>query len=85
MICKVRVEVKLKAGFHDPEGATVRSCLHDLGIRQVVSVESGKVYYLYIQVESPDEARKIAELTCNKLLANPVKDVFTVEVLECRD
>ncbi len=85
MICKVRVEIKLKPSFHDPEGVTVRTCLHDLGIRQIVSVETGKVYYLSVQVSSIEEARSIAELACIKLLANPVKDLYTIEIVECKE
>ncbi len=85
MICKVRVEVRLKPGFHDPEGMTVKSCLQDLGIKSVVNVESGRIYYLYIDCSAPEEARKIAEIACEKLLANPVKDTYTIDVLECRE
>ncbi len=85
MRCIVRVEVRLKRGFHDPEGVTALSCLKDLGLRQIVDVKSGKVYYLTIEASTKDEILKIAEQACTKLLSNPVKDEYEIAMVECRE
>jgi len=77
----VRVEIRLKKDLHDPEGTVALSCLRDLGLREIVSVRSGKVYYLEIETGSEDEALKIAEEACRRLLANPVKDEYSISVV----
>ena len=50
-----------------------------------MEVRSGKVYYMWLDVGSEEEARRVAETACVKLLANPVKDEYRIDVLECRE
>ncbi len=85
MRCVVRVEVRLKKGLHDPEGVTALSCLRDLGFKNIEDVRSGKVYYLTIYANSEQDAYKIAEEACIKLLTNPVKDEYSITVLKCEE
>ncbi len=85
MKCIVRVEVRLKKGFHDPEGVTALSCLRDLGFKQIVDVKSGKVYYLTIEAQTKEDVLKIAEQACTKLLSNPVKDEYNISIIECTE
>ncbi|NPB00158.1 MAG: phosphoribosylformylglycinamidine synthase subunit PurS [Crenarchaeota archaeon] len=77
----VRVEIRLRKDLHDPEGAVALSCLQDLGLRQIRSVRSGKVYYLEVETNSKEEAFKIADEACRRLLANPVKDEYSIEIV----
>lgn len=76
---KVKVEVRLKPGFLDPEGETVKHTLNDLGY-SVEAVRVGKVYEIVLKANLPEEAGRIADEMCRRLLANPVKDVYMVEV-----
>jgi phosphoribosylformylglycinamidine synthase len=76
---KVKVEVSLKPGLSDPEGETSAESLKDLGY-EVSRVNVGKVYYIYLDADSEEEARKQADEMCMKLLANPVKDNYTIWV-----
>ncbi len=79
-----RVEITLKEGLHDPEGSVALSCLKDLGFKQISEVKSGKVYYIVLEANSEEEAIRIVEEACRKLLTNPVKDTYRVEIVEKR-
>ncbi len=76
---RVRVEVSLKPGLSDPEGETTAGSLKDLGYK-VAEVNVGKVYYVYVEAGSAEEAKKRTEDMCRKLLANPVKDNYSIQV-----
>ncbi|MEM1546183.1 MAG: phosphoribosylformylglycinamidine synthase subunit PurS [Candidatus Methanomethylicia archaeon] len=78
-VFKVRVEVKLKPGFLDPEGETVKHTLNDLGYK-IIDARICKVYELVLDTTSLDEAKRISDEVCRRLLANPVKDIYRVEV-----
>ncbi|MGB9759781.1 MAG: phosphoribosylformylglycinamidine synthase subunit PurS [Thermoproteota archaeon] len=78
---KVRIEVKLKQGYFDPEGNTIAKALKDLNF-PVSSVRISKVYTVELNATSIQEAKRLAEDICRKLLVNPVKDDFKVEVVE---
>ncbi|MCX8170285.1 MAG: phosphoribosylformylglycinamidine synthase subunit PurS, partial [Candidatus Methanomethyliaceae archaeon] len=47
----------------------------------VNSVKVSKLYTIDLRVEKKEEAIKIAEEMCKKLLANPTKDEYSIEVL----
>lgn len=74
-----RVEVRLKPGYLDPEGESTRKALEDLGYR-VGSVSVVKVYEIEFSAPSLEEAKKLTEEMCRKLLSNPVKDDYSFEV-----
>ncbi len=76
---KVRVEVWLKEGLVDAEGKTVEEALNDLGYR-VSSSRVGKVYEFVIKAGDEEEAKRLVNEMCTRLLANPVKDKFIYEV-----
>lgn len=75
----VKVEVKLKPGHVDSEGLTAKEALTDIGY-EVEEVSTAKVYEIDLKANSLSEAESIAEEMCRKLLANPVKDNYKVEV-----
>jgi len=76
---RVKVEISLKPGLSDPEGETSAESLKDLGYKVSV-VNAGKVYYIYLEAGSEEEAREQTDEMCRKLLANPVKDNYTIWV-----
>ncbi|MEM4157693.1 MAG: phosphoribosylformylglycinamidine synthase subunit PurS [Candidatus Methanomethylicaceae archaeon] len=76
----VRVEVKLKKGHFDPEGDVTARSLKDLGF-PVNNVRVSKVYTVDVSVGDEKEAMSLAREMCRKLLANPTKDDFIIEVL----
>lgn len=76
---RVKVEVSLKPGLSDPEGETTAASLKDLGYK-VNKVSVGKVYYIHVEAGSAEEAKKRTDDMCRKLLANPVKDNYAIQV-----
>ena len=78
---EVLVEVRLRPGIADPQGATVERALPALGFDDVHRVRVGKA--IRVEVDAPDEARArevIADLAA-RLLSNPV--IEDAEILRC--
>jgi len=76
----VLVEVRLRPGIADPEGATIQRALPALGFDGVQEVRVGKA--IRFNVEAVDEAaarRQVDEL-CRRLLANPVIEDTAVTI-----
>ncbi len=74
-----KVEVRLKPGHVDSEGLTVKNSLSDMDY-QVEEVSTAKVYEISFEADSLEDAKEQVEEMCKKLLANPVKDDYKVEV-----
>jgi phosphoribosylformylglycinamidine synthase PurS subunit len=79
----IRIEIKLKRGHSDPEGETTAHLLKELGYR-VESVKLSKMYEVTLAAKSHEEAEAKAEEMCNRLLANPTKDDYTIMIEEGR-
>ena len=75
---KATVFVKLKDGVLDPQGVTIFKALLQMGYDDFVSVRSGKVFELEVKADATDIDNKLNEV-CDKLLANPVIEDYTVE------
>ena len=78
---KVRVNVTLKPGVLDPQGAAVRHSLGALGFDGVNKVRQGKVIELDLNENDPIKAKAQVEQMCDRLLANTVIENYSVEVL----
>lgn len=78
-----RVEVRLKPGYLDPEGESTKRALQDLRYR-VHRVGVVKVYEIELTASSLQEARRLTEEMCRRLLSNPVKDDYSFEVKKVR-
>ena len=72
MTFDVAVEVRLRPGIADPQGATVERALPALGFEGVSGVSVGKS--IRFRVEAADEATATAlvEDVCHRFLTNPV-------------
>ena len=78
---KARVEVSLKTGHSDPEGETTRQSLTGLEY-PVESVNVAKVYEIVLEAKNLAAAKRMLDDMCKRLLANPVKDNYRVEIEE---
>ncbi len=76
----LEVRVKPRPGLLDPQGKAVAHALVSLGYEGVSEVRVGKVLDVEVDAASADEARRLAEEMCRKLLANPVTEDFEVTV-----
>jgi phosphoribosylformylglycinamidine synthase len=76
---KAEIKVTLKPGHSDPEGETTARALRELNY-PVEGVNVSKVYAIYLEENSTLEARKMADEMCRRLLANPTKDNYEIEI-----
>ena len=79
---RARVFVRLRRGILDPQGAAVKRALEGLGYREVQDLRVGRVLELELEAAEPTQARGRLEEMCRRLLANPVTEEFTVEIME---
>jgi phosphoribosylformylglycinamidine synthase len=78
----VLVEVQLRAGVADPQGATIERALPTLGFGGITDVRVGKC--IRFSVEAPDEAtaRAGVEDVCARFLTNPVIEDAVIRIEE---
>jgi phosphoribosylformylglycinamidine synthase PurS subunit len=76
----VQVDVSLREGVADPQGATIERSLPHLGFDGVSGVRVGK--QIRFELESTDEAAARAEVEdlCARFLTNPVIESAEVSV-----
>jgi len=79
---KVRILVSFKESVLDPQGQTVKNALLTLGYQSVKDVRQGKVFEIELAGLSESEAGRLVPEIANKVLANPIIEKFTWQVLK---
>jgi phosphoribosylformylglycinamidine synthase subunit PurS len=77
---EVLVEVRLRPGIADPQGATIERALPALGFTGVDGVRVGKAIRFTIEAADEDEARRRTSDMAERLLSNPVIEEADIEV-----
>jgi phosphoribosylformylglycinamidine synthase len=77
---RVHVRVMPRAGLLDPAGQAVEHALSALGFAEASNVHLGRAIEIDLEGASEAEALQRARSMCERLLANPVTEDFTVEV-----
>ena len=70
----VLVEVSLRPGIADPQGATIERSLPTLGFDDVAGVRMGKAIRLQVEAADEDTARQRVADLCQRVLTNPVME-----------
>ena len=78
---KVRVQVMLRRDVLDPQGKAIGNALAALGFSGIGEVRQGKVIELELDESDPVGTRQQVEAMCKQLLANPVIEDYTIEVI----
>jgi phosphoribosylformylglycinamidine synthase len=68
----VLVEVSLRPGIADPQGATIERALPALGFHRVQGVRAGKAIRFSIDADDEATARDQVDELCRRFLTNPV-------------
>jgi phosphoribosylformylglycinamidine synthase PurS subunit len=76
------IRVTLRPSILDPQGKAVEHAIASLGVKGVAGVRMGKYIDAKIDADSEAEARRTADEICRKLLANPVMEDFTYELVQ---
>jgi phosphoribosylformylglycinamidine synthase subunit PurS len=66
------VEVSLRPGIADPQGATIERALPALGFEGISGVRAGKAFRFTIEAPDEDSAKREVDDLCRRLLSNPV-------------
>ena len=76
----VLVEVRLRPGIADPQGATIQRALPALGFDGVHDVRVGKAIRFTVEADDEGAARRQVDELCQRLLANPVIEDTEVSI-----
>ena len=79
---KAKIYINYKEGILDPEGATVSKALKSIGINGITELLVGKCIEMSFDNQTKEQAIKIVEDSCTKLLANPNTEVFHYKIIE---
>lgn len=77
---KAKILITLKDTILDPQGKTVEHSLHSLGYSNISNTRIGKYITLDIDSATTEEACKITDAICNKILSNPVMEDYSFEL-----
>ncbi len=75
-----RVDVRLRPGIADPEGATIARALPALGFDDVREMQVGRCFRFEIDAVDEAVARQRAGALAQRLLANPVIEQSELEL-----
>ena len=77
---KISATVTLKKEVLDPQGKVVSQTLKNMGYDSIVNVRQGKYFDIELNESDKEQAKKIAEEICKKLLTNVVIEDYTIDL-----
>ena len=81
MLFAVHVEVRLRTGIADPQGATIERSLPALGFAGVSNVRVGKSIRFVIESATEASARAEVDDMCTRFLTNPVIEDAVIDIM----
>ena len=79
---KAAIHVTLKRDVLDPQGKAIQNACRSLGHPSVKSVRQGKLFELELDAGDEAQARAVLRELCEKLLANPVIEDYSIVGIE---
>jgi phosphoribosylformylglycinamidine synthase PurS subunit len=76
-----KIKVTLRKSILDPQGKAVEHSMQSLGYNNILDTRIGKFIELKIDAKNEDEAKKVTDEVCGKLLANPVMEDYEFEIV----
>ncbi|MDA8443342.1 MAG: phosphoribosylformylglycinamidine synthase subunit PurS [Peptococcaceae bacterium] len=77
-----KVLITLKKSILDPQGNTIKRALNSMGYPEVADVRQGKMMEVKLNDMAREKAVAIVDEMCQKLLANPVIEEYSFELVE---
>ncbi len=74
------ITISLRPSILDVQGKAVALGIHSLGMNQVQDIRIGKSILMTLDVATEDEAKRITEEACKKLLANTVMEDYSFTI-----
>jgi phosphoribosylformylglycinamidine synthase subunit PurS len=77
-----KIKVTLRKSILDPQGKAVEHSMQSLGYNNIIDTRIGKFIELKIDAANEEEAKKVTDEVCGKLLANTVMEDYEFEVVK---
>ena len=75
---KISIIVTIKKEVLDPQGNVIQQTLKNMGFKSIKTVRQGKYFDIELNETNKEEAKKVAEEICKKLLANLVIEEYKI-------
>lgn len=75
-----KVNIVLKESVLDPQGQTVKKVIIGMGESQLRDVRVGKYVELLLDCETEEDAQKMAQRICEKVLVNSVIETYSLSL-----
>ncbi|MFN4223627.1 MAG: phosphoribosylformylglycinamidine synthase subunit PurS [Fervidobacterium nodosum] len=75
------VDIQYKSHVRDPRGETIKRVLNEEYEIPVKNLRLGKSVHLEVEAETKEEALKLVERACEKLLVNTITETFEIKGL----
>ncbi len=79
---RAKIYIRYKDGILDPQGTTVGHALNSMGYEAIHDVSVGKFIEINFDNVSKEEAERLTDESCRKLLANPNTESYKFEIVE---
>ena len=77
---KISVTVTLKKDVLDPQGKVVSQTLKNMGYQNIINVRQGKYFEIELNEDNGENAKKIIDEVCKKLLANLIIEDYKISL-----
>ena len=75
---KISIIVTIKKEVLDPQGNVIQQTLKNMGFESIKNIRQGKYFDIELNETNKEEAKKVAEEICKKLLANLVIEEYKI-------
>lgn len=79
---RAKIYIRYKDGILDPQGTTVGHALNSMGFDSISNVSVGKFIEMNFTDVSKEEAERLTDESCRKLLSNPNTESYKFEIVE---
>lgn len=79
---KAEIDVMPLDALLDPQGKAVTSSMKSIGLTAVDGIRIGRHVRLFVDANNQEDAGKMVEEACKKLLANQIMESYTYSIQE---
>ena len=77
---KAEIDVMPLDALLDPQGKAVTGSMKNIGLDAIDGVRIGRHVRLFVEASSEEEADKMVDEACKKLLANQIMESYSYEI-----
>lgn len=77
---KAEIDVMPLDALLDPQGKAVTGSMKNIGLDAIDGVRIGRHVRLFVEAGSKEDAEKMVDEACKKLLANQIMESYTYEI-----